>query len=45
MTISVAIFVIGKESICHTKVDFYCVLCVAVFESGGIETLHFMTGT
>jgi hypothetical protein len=23
----------------------YCVPCVAVFESGGIETLHFMTGT
>ena len=45
MTISIGIFVIGNESIGQKKVDFYCTTWMDVFESGGIETLHFMTGT
>jgi hypothetical protein len=45
VTISVGTFVIGNESIGQTKVDFYCALGMAVFKSGGIETLHFMMGT
>jgi hypothetical protein len=38
VTISIEILVIGQ-----TKVDFYCAPLMTV--SGGIYTLHFMTGT
>ena len=36
VTISVAIFAIGNESIGQMKVDFYCALWMAAFDSGGI---------
>ena len=39
------IIVIGNKSIGQTKVNFYCVPWMAAFGSGGIETLHVMTGT
>ena len=45
MNISGGIFLTGNESIGQTKVDIYCAPWMAAFESGGIETLHFMTGT
>jgi len=45
VTISVGIFVIGNESVGQTKVDFYCIPWMAALKSGGIESLHFMTGT
>jgi hypothetical protein len=45
VTISVELFLIENESIGQTKVDFYCTPWIAAFESGCIETLHFMTGT
>jgi len=41
--VTVGIFVIGNESIGQTKVDLYCDKWMVAFESGGIETLHFMT--
>lgn len=34
----------GNESNSQMKVDFYCIPWMAAFESGGIKTLHFMTG-
>jgi len=45
LTISVGIYVIGKESIAQMKVEFYCVPWMAEFESSCIESLYFMTGT
>ena len=43
--ISAGIFVIRSDSIGQTKVYFYCAPWMVVFESGGLEALHFMTGT
>ena len=43
--LSLLVFVIGKEFIGQTQVDFYRIPWMAASESGGIETLHFMTET
>ena len=45
LTISVGIYVIGKDFFAQMIVEFYCVPWMAEFESSCIEPLYFMRGT